>query len=45
MGTPSEATFRGEADGTRGCVAGRKWRPEEARVSVVTCLSWKGILQ
>ena len=31
MGTPSEATFRGEADGTRGCVAGRKWRPEEAR--------------
>ena len=28
---PSEATFRCEADCTRGCVAGRKWRPEEAR--------------
>ena len=34
---PSEATFRRGGDCTRGCVAGRKWRAEEARVSVVTC--------
>ena len=28
---PSEATFGREADCPRGCVTGRKWRPEEAR--------------
>ena len=32
---PSEATFRREADCTRGCVAGRECSPGKVRVSVV----------
>jgi len=44
MGTRCEATFRGEADCTRGCVAGRECSPEEARVSVVEMGKLRGDL-
>ena len=43
-GTPCEATFRTEADCTRGCVTGRECSAEKARVSVVEMAKLKGNL-